>query len=376
MSLNEEESVAEPELRVASNSKPTPSAAAATPTPCDVPGWSPDNMLLVTGASGLVGSHVVDWAIRNGVRVRALVQNSSEHRLLRAWGADVAFASITHPFDLKAALRSVTHVVHCAAKVADWGREEQFHDVNVKALEGFLEVARETPTVQRFVHLSSLGVHAPQDHFGTDESAPIDAERGFNAYSRSKAAGELALKQFARREKLPAVVLRPGYVYGPRDRHVIPQLLAAVQKGRLFYVGEGDQVLHNTYVGNLVDAIVLSLTSPAAVGGTFQITDGQLLTRQEFFETVAAVANCSPPQRHVSWNTAWRTATALETVWRFIGIDSPPPLTRGMVQFLGRNLEFSIKKARNVLGYNPRFEPLTSLRSTVEWCLTGGKKRK
>ena len=347
--------------------EPAPQAAVASP-------WSPDDLLLVTGAAGLVGSHVVDWAIRQGVRVRVVVQNDSDYRLLQAWGAELIFASILHPINLKAALRSVTHIVHCAAKVGDWGPEDQFQDVNVKSLESFLEVAHEMRSVKRFVQISSLGVHAPQDHFGTDETAPI-AANGFNAYARSKAAGEIALRNFVRREKFPSVVLRPGYLYGPRDRHVLPRLLQALDKGRLFYVGSGEQVMHNTAVGNLVDAIGLALFHPQAVGETFHITDGRLLTRIEFFARVAKYAGVAPPTRHVSWNFAWGVASALETIWRFWNIENPPPLTKGQVHFLGRNLEFSTRKARDLLGYVPRHDPADALRAAVTWFRAGQKKR-
>ncbi|MFG0332765.1 MAG: NAD-dependent epimerase/dehydratase family protein, partial [Maioricimonas sp. JB049] len=132
--------------------------------------WSDDDLLLVTGATGLVGSHVAERARKLGIRTRALARPTADIRLLQKWDVDIATGSLTEPYAIKGAMQGVTHVVHCAAKVGDWGPVERYREVNVGGLESLLEAASENDRLKRFVHISSLGVYPARDHYGTDES--------------------------------------------------------------------------------------------------------------------------------------------------------------------------------------------------------------
>lgn len=327
---------------------------------------SENSLLLVTGATGLVGSHVVQRARKEGRRVRAFVRTSSNIKLLQKWEVEWVQGSMTEPYSLKAALSGVTHVVHCAAMVGDWGDIKHYRQVNVEGLEGFLEMARDCETLQRFVHISSLGVYPAGDHHGTDESTPPSAE-GIDAYTRSKVEAEEILTYYVKREKTPAVALRPGFIYGPRDRTVLPRIIERMRDGKASYVGDGQTVLNNTYVGNLVDAIFLALDRHDLVGEFFNIRDGRLVTKREFFETIAELGGLPKPNREIPLGIAQPVATAWEWLWRTIGMDSAPLLSQATVKFLGYNLDYSIEKAKKKLGYRPRVDFKEGMQTTMEW---------
>ncbi len=87
--------------------------------------------------------------------------------------------------------------------------------------------------------------------------------------------------------KLPLVIIRPGFVYGPRDRTVMPRILTNLKRGVVSYMGSADKKINNSYVGNVVQGIMLGLESPAAVGKIFNIRDGELESKREFFETIS-----------------------------------------------------------------------------------------
>ncbi len=331
-------------------------------------------LLLVTGATGLVGSHVVQRARKEGIRIRALVRTSSNIKLLQKWGVEWVNGSMTEPYSLKAALNEVTHVVHCAAKVGDWGDIKQYREVNVEGLEAFLEMARESDTLERFVHISSLGVYPAGDHYGTDETTR-PSTNGIDAYTRSKVEAEKVLRDYVKREKIPAVALRPGFIYGPRDRAVLPRIIDRMRSGKAAYIGNGQTVLNNTYVGNLVDAVFLALDRHDLKGEFFNIRDERLVTKREFFETIADLGGLPIPSREIPLGVAKPVATAWEWLWRTVGIDSAPLLSQATVKFLGYNLDYSIEKAKAKLKYRPRVDFKEGMKTTMEWYLAKRKVR-
>src|SRR4029077_19768295 len=101
--------------------------------------------------------------------------------------------------------------------------------VNVEALRSLLEACKGRP-LKRFVHLSSLGVYAARHHYGTDESEPLP-DQHVDGYTQTKVEAERLALQYQRDHGVPVVVLRPGFVYGPRDRTTLPKLIQKLTTG-------------------------------------------------------------------------------------------------------------------------------------------------
>ena len=197
--------------------------------------------IFITGATGLVGSHAAEEALKRGHRVRALVRPSSDTRWLDQWGVQTVVGDLEDAASLAAGVAGADWVFNCAAKVGDWGTLEEFRRLNVEALRLLLEAARGA-RVERFVHVSSLGVYEGRDHFGTDETVP-PAANSLDAYTRSKTEAEALVLQFSREHGLPAAVVRPGFIYGERDRTVLPKLITSLKRGLFTYFGSGQQAL-------------------------------------------------------------------------------------------------------------------------------------
>lgn len=328
--------------------------------------------MLVTGASGLIGSHVAERARQLGVRTRALVRAGSDSRLLSQWGVELAQGEMTDPSSLAAAVEGVTLVVHCAAKVGDWGPIDEYRAVNVRGLEHLLNAVEAAGSVRHFVHVSSLGVYEGRDHHGTDESVE-PSTTGLDGYTLSKIEAERRVLWHIREHKLPATVVRPGFVYGPRDRSVLPRLLVRLKKGQVKYFGSGEQLLNNTFVENLVDAIFAVLDRPQTIGEVFNITDGKLVSKREFISTVARLAGYPVPQGSVPRWLARFVAILSETVYRALGAKEAPLVNNARFKFLGLNLDFSIDKARRLLGYEPRVAFPEAMQQTIDWCRKEGR---
>lgn len=327
--------------------------------------------LLVTGATGLVGSHVVERACREGIPVRALVRSTADTRLLQQWPVELVTGDLSEPDRVAQAVAGVSHVVHAAAKVGDWGPIDEFRAVNVRSLSHLVEACLRTGTLRRFVHISSLGVYEPRDHYGTDETTPPSAA-GLDGYTLSKIEAEAHLLAEVREHGLPAVVLRPGFIYGPRDRTVLPRLLDRLARKQVRYFGSGDQLLNQTCVINLTEAVFRALTVEGVTGEVFNITDGHLVSKRAFIETAARYAGLAAPTGKVPRPVARWLARLSEAVYRLLGKTEAPLVSMARYKFLGLNLDFSIDKARRLLGYVPPVPFEQAMADTIAWFIAEG----
>ena len=162
--------------------------------------------IFITGATGLVGGHAAEEALRRGHRVRALVRASSDTRWLDQLGVEKVPGDLEDAESLRRGVAGADWVFNCAAKVGDWGTLAEFRRLNVAALRLLLDAACDAQ-VERFVHVSSLGVYAGRDHHGTDETVP-PAASSLDAYTRSKTEAEALVLKY-HNERLAARGHRP-----------------------------------------------------------------------------------------------------------------------------------------------------------------------
>jgi nucleoside-diphosphate-sugar epimerase len=321
---------------------------------------------LITGATGFVGGHIVEACAGRGWNVRALARGSSDTGLLERNNVTLIRGDLTDAAAVREALQGVEVVFHCAAKVGDWGPVEEYRAVNVEALRGLLDACRPMP-LKRFVHFSSLGVYAARHHHGTDENEPLPAQH-MDGYTQTKVESEQLVLRYHREHQLPVVVLRPGFIYGPRDRTLMPKLLDNLRRRKVRYIGRGGRAMNCIYVGNLVEAALLAVEKPEAVGQIYNLTDGEFISKRRFIESIADGAGLPHPKPvWVPLSLARVMAWWMERQARKNNSPKPPRLTQGRLKLLGLNLDFSIDKAKRELGYLPRWSFDDGMRETVAW---------
>lgn len=319
-----------------------------------------------------MGSHVAERARELGIRTRALTRGASETSLLDRVGVEKVDGELLDPESLQQAVAGVTLIVHCAAKVGDWGPVDEYRAVNVRGLEHLLGAAEASGTLRRFIHISSLGVYEGRDHHGTDESV-APSTTGMDGYTLTKVEAEQLVLRHIRDSKLPGTVLRPGFIYGPRDRTVLPKLLDRLKAGQVKYFGSGEQLLNNTFVLNLVDVIFDVLDRPETIGQVYNLTDGALVSKRDFISTVATLSGYPVPRAAVPLGVARFLTTFSENLYRFLGKTEAPLLSNAKFKFMGLNLDFSIEKAKRELGYEPRFTFQQGMTQTIEWFRSEGR---
>jgi nucleoside-diphosphate-sugar epimerase len=321
---------------------------------------------LITGATGFVGGHVAEAFVERGWQVATIARPTSDTALLERLGVAIHRADLSDTALLQRLIPDLDAIVHSAAKVGDWGPVEDYRAVNVHALRGLLDACK-GQSLGRFIHISSLGVYAARHHYGTTEEEPLPA-RHADGYTQSKVEAEQLVMQYYRDFGVPVVVLRPGFVYGPRDRTVMPKLIENLQAHKVRYLGGwGKRALNTIYVKNLVDAVFLALDKPEAVGQIYNLTDGETVSKRRFIEFICDTLNLDKPTKSPPLWIARLATWWLESRARRKGATKAPRLTQARLKFLGLNLDFSIEKAKRELGYRPQVGFDRGMQETMAW---------
>ncbi len=327
--------------------------------------------MLVTGATGMVGSFVARRALEEGYDVRVLVRPDSNREMLEGVDAEICEGDLGDYESFPRAVKDIDIVVHAGAHIGDWGPAEKYRAINVVGLEHFLTAAEKEGRLKRWIQVSSLGVYPARHHYGTDETVPPDV-KGLDGYTKTKAEAEIVLQRHIDEYELPAVIMRPGFIYGPGERHVIPRLIKRFEQGIVKFIGDGQKVLNNVYVGNFVDAVFLALSNDQALGETFNVRDQRLVTREEYLMTVADYLGKPRPGSVPLW-LARLACPFIEGFAKLKGATQPPLLTGATIKFMALNLDYSIEKAKRVLGYEAKVDFKTGMKEALDWA-TGVSK--
>lgn len=305
--------------------------------------------VLVTGAHGFIGSHLVEELLEHGHAVRGLVSPWGRLGVLAELGEGLELhrADLTDPASLRGACDGVEVVVHAAARVADWGPWEAFERVNVAGTEALLREA-ERAGVRRLVLVSSLAVHRYRGFRGADPRAlPRDGDH--LPYGRSKILAEDAVLAAA----LEGVVVRPGlWPFGPRDPN-LARAARAARRGLLPLVDGGRAVINTAYVGNLVRGLRLAAERPDAAGRAYVVADEGAPSWLELFTELARLVDGPPPRLRLPGAALRPAATGVEALWAALLPDREPPLTRYRADLMRRDVHVSIAAAERELGYRP-----------------------
>lgn len=317
--------------------------------------------VLVTGAHGFIGSHLVERLVAEGASVRALV--SPWGTLANLAGVrdqiEVVRADVGEPESLGDVCHDIDLIFHAAARVADYGPGTAFRRVNVLGTENLLREA-ERAGVTRLVLVSSVAVHRYTGFRDADpRTLPRDGD--VNAYARSKVAAEDAL----RAAQLETVTVRPGlWPFGPRDPN-FKRVVAALKKGSLPLVDGGRAVLNTAYAENLVDGLWLAGTVPQAAGSVYVVADAGAPSWREVFTELARILGAPQPRLSLP---GWLSEPLGESVERVYGLVAPPlepPLTRYRGALMRRDVHFSLSPAQTELGYTPAVSWQEGLARTV-----------
>jgi 2-alkyl-3-oxoalkanoate reductase len=329
-------------------------------------------MNLITGASGLLGSHIAEQLVAAGQGVRALVRPGSDTGLLDQWGVQKAVGDVTDLASVRAAMKGVRVVYHVAAQVGDWGPWSRFVAVTIDGTRNMLTAAREAG-IQRLLHVSSISAYGHPDGEGLvlDESAPLGVNLyKWSYYSRAKVEAEKLVWAAHQAGEVPATVVKPSWLYGPRDRASMPRLVRAIRAGKAKLIGDGSNRLNLTYAGNEAEGCILAATNPNALGQAYNLAGDGEITQRQYINKIAECLGCKPVTQCVPYKVVRSAAFMMELFGHMFRRKTPPLVTRYSVWLIGRRCYFSSAKARRELGWKATVGYDEGIRRAVEWCLT------
>lgn len=306
---------------------------------------------MVTGGGGFLGSNLVKALRARGDTVRVLARG--DYPELRALGVETIRGDITEATATAKACEGMDVVFHTAAKAGGWGDPKEYEAINVTGTDNVVAGCR-AAKVPALVHTSSPSVvHSDHDIEGATESIPYATH--FTAhYPRTKAISEQRALA-ASDASLKVVALRPHFIWGPGDRHLLPRLIARAKTGRLKQIGSRDPKSDTIYIDNCVSAHLLAaekLLSGAPIGGKpYFVSDDAPIGVWTMANRMLACAGLGPVGRPIPAGLAYGVGAMMEGTYWLFGIEKEPLITRFAASELSHAQWFDISAAKRDLGY-------------------------
>ena len=309
-----------------------------------------DDRVLVTGASGFVGSAIVTALLAQGKSVRALVRNTSPLANLPHNGVEIAKGDMRDPAAMTAAMRDVRYLFHVAADYRLWARDpREIMAANVEGTRNAMQAASHAG-VARIVYTSSVATLKLREDGGpADESVGLDEKEAIGAYKRSKIAAERLVEAMVG-QGLPAIIVNPSTPIGPRDGRPTPtgRILIEAARGRMpAYVDTGLNLVH---VDDVAAGHLAALKS-GRIGERY-ILGGDDVALGDLLAEIAAMVGRKPPRLKLPRAPLFPLALAAETIAHFTGRE--PFATRDGLRMAKYRMFFSSAKAERELGYRHR----------------------
>ncbi len=319
--------------------------------------------VLVTGASGFVGSAVARRLLERGATVRTLVRAESDRRNVHGLGVEVATGDLRDRRSLESACAGCEALFHVAADYRLWARQPQeLYETNVVGTRAIM-LAALAAGVRRVVYTSSVAtLGARADGAPADEETPVALTDMIGHYKRSKFIAEDEVRRLIAAESLPAVIVNPSTPVGPRDVKPTPtgRLIVEAARGRIPAVV--DTGLNVAHVDDVAEGHVLA-HDRGRVGERY-VLGGQDMTLTEILTTVTAMAGRKPPRVSLPHGAVLPFAYLAEAWARLSGAE--PFATVDGVRMAKKRMFFSSDKASTQLGYQAR-PAEAAHRDAVEW---------
>ncbi len=317
--------------------------------------------LLITGASGFLGYHLIETALSQDYEVYAGVRKSSDTSHLAATGATVVGMDLSEVTQTKNLLNQygITHIVHAAG--ATRAKTAAAYDFSNAVLTRNLATAAMEAQggIQKFIFISSLAAAGPS---ANGEPIKDDAiPRPVTWYGESKLHAEKYLREIT---NLPLIGLRPTAVYGPREKDLL-LLIKSVNRGLEVYVGGGEQQLSFVYVKDLAALTIGSLNSKIN-GEFYNISDGKLYNRYAFADAVKKITGKKTARLQLPLGLIKTIAAGMDILYS--KSSKIPVLNKDKVKELtASNWGCDIAKSRADLNYQPAYDIETGMAETLQW---------
>ena len=299
--------------------------------------------ILITGATGFIGKNLVKELVSKSHKVRCLVRKTSRKEdinYLKKLKVELFNGDLINKKSLNGICRGIDIVYHLTGVLGGFNVSEKLmFDINVKGTENILNESKKI-NVKKFIFCSSAGVLGPIINGG--ESFPYNPS---NLYEKTKVGAEkLVLKS-----GLDYIIIRPEFIYGPMDNHVLP-MFKVIRDKKFFIIGDGNSLLHPTYIDDLIQSFVECL-DPKIKNKVYIIAGEKAIRIKELYKLIAKKLNVKTNNIPIPKFIAITFAFILENSAKIFKFD--PIITRSKIRFFTENRAFNTSKAKKEINYNP-----------------------
>jgi nucleoside-diphosphate-sugar epimerase len=321
--------------------------------------------VLITGGTGFLGRHAAVRLKKLGHTVRVLGRNRRAGEALERFGVEFCAVDLADEARVAQACERQEGVIHCAGLASPWGKYDDFYQANVIGTQNLVKGCQ-AHSVRRIVHLSTPSLYFDyRDRLNIRESDPLP--RPATPYAATKLLADREIER-VRQLGLETVSLRPRAIFGPGDNTVLGRLLRAAEQGTLPLIGGGNSLADLTYIDNVVDALVLALTSPqGTLGQVYNITNGEPVSMRALLDRLLPKLGLRPRLYSIPFPVARVLALGMETFYRLVRPQAEPPLTQYAVGLMAKSQTLDITRARQELGYRPQVSLEEGLDRFARW---------
>jgi nucleoside-diphosphate-sugar epimerase len=318
--------------------------------------------VLLTGATGFTGSLLLKKLLNAKLSINAIARPSSDLSQFNAlpvvWYRGEVFDEET----VQKATEGVEYIFHIAAAYREARHPDDYYrKVHLTSTQLLARCALKNHNFKRFVHCSTVGV------LGHIANPPANEEAPFNPgdiYQKSKAEAEVWLKEFARAENLPYVVIRPAAIYGPGDRRLL-KFFKMASKRIMLLPGFTRGLYHLIHVDDLTNVLIIAATHPAALNQTFICGNPEASSLEHIARMVAKALNRKLLIIHIPVKPLFIAADICEWLCKKIKIE--PPLHRRRVAFFTKDRSFDTSKLTTLLKYQFAHTEEQGIAETAIW---------
>lgn len=333
--------------------------------------------VMITGATGFIGSHITRAFCEKQIKVGCLIRKGSSLSNLEGLPVELKTGDIRNVEELTSAFSGYDWVIHNAAKVADWGDYEEFHQTNVVGSLNVLTACVQAE-IKNILLTGSNSVYGEENCFDVkDEEAPYHSHYQYfadsffpcklNYYRDTKALAKKEALAFAARHDLNLTILEPVWVYGERELNTgFYEYLKTAKAGVPFVPGVSQNKFHVIYAGDLARAYFLAYTKQLTGRHCFLVGNEQSENMDRIYGLFCSEAGLKKPG-NLPKALVYPLAFLMELLFTLCKSSTPPLLTRGRVNMFYDNIEFSIEKAKQILGFNNSLCLEEGIKRTVLW---------
>lgn len=324
---------------------------------------------LVTGATGLVGTHLIQRLRADGWTVRALVRDAARAGALSRVNVVLATGDTLDPTGFALAARGCDVIFHAAAAVTPRGGWEAFSRPNIDGTRNAIAAAASAKA--RLVHVSSVAVYGGAERYArngaTSEDSPLPDIPPGSFYARSKRESELLVMEAHAAGRIWATAVRPVVIYGTHDRQFVPRVARLLRHGIAPLVGGGRNTLPVVHAANVADGMVRAAVTDDAGGRAYNLANDYDLTVAEFVRLASEGMEVKLRVVPVPFVLARAALATLRVVAPLVVGNRFNVVTTGSLSFLSRDNPFTSERARRELGWSPPVRPEDGVPEAFRW---------